>query len=174
MSRGDGVQGHTRSGADDESRTRGLGHGVAALCPLSYIRKVARRPSASTEVVPRRLLKSGHRCWWCDPSIAGLRRCAGRVERKTKKARILAESGPLRAEIRGCACLRAALSRMRSILMPIKLSEACRHDRIRDDGAWVQQLHRRGTRERDLTLHGSGGSDDVCGFHDEVSKKMLL
>ena len=39
MSRGHGVKGHTRSGADDESRTRGLDHGVVALCLLSYIRK---------------------------------------------------------------------------------------------------------------------------------------
>ena len=36
--RGRGVHGHTRSGADDESRTRGLDHGVVALCLLSYIR----------------------------------------------------------------------------------------------------------------------------------------
>src|SRR5215471_14888787 len=35
---GRGVHGHTRSGADDEHRTRGLGHGVAALFLLSYIR----------------------------------------------------------------------------------------------------------------------------------------
>ena len=39
MSRGRGVKGHTRSGADDESRTRGLDHGVVVLCLLSYIRK---------------------------------------------------------------------------------------------------------------------------------------
>jgi hypothetical protein len=45
MSRGRGVQGHTRSGADDESRTRGLdpiAHGVVALCLLSYIRKICK------------------------------------------------------------------------------------------------------------------------------------
>jgi hypothetical protein len=40
MSRGHGVKGHTRSGADDESRTRGLDHGVVVLCLLSYIRKI--------------------------------------------------------------------------------------------------------------------------------------
>jgi len=40
MQRGRGVKGHTRSGADDESRTRGLDHGVVALCLLSYIRKI--------------------------------------------------------------------------------------------------------------------------------------
>ena len=31
--------GHTRHGADDESRTRGLDPGEVALYPLSYIRK---------------------------------------------------------------------------------------------------------------------------------------
>jgi hypothetical protein len=40
MSRGNGVKGHTRSGADDESRTRGLDRGVVVLCQLSYIRKI--------------------------------------------------------------------------------------------------------------------------------------
>ena len=55
--RGCGVHGHTRSGADDESRTRGLDHGVVALCPLSYIRKVQDGPSASTEVVSRQIVK---------------------------------------------------------------------------------------------------------------------
>ena len=59
MSRGNGVQGHTRSGADDESRTRGLDHGVVALCPLSYIRK---RCKTNHRPVPRsscgKLLKS--------------------------------------------------------------------------------------------------------------------
>ena len=45
MECGDSERGHTRSGADDESRTRGLDHGVVALCRLSYIRLVARRRS---------------------------------------------------------------------------------------------------------------------------------
>ena len=58
MSRGNGVHGHTRSGADDESRTRGLDHGVVALCLLSYSRKkVQDKPSASTEIVLRQLVK---------------------------------------------------------------------------------------------------------------------
>jgi hypothetical protein len=58
MSCGNGVKGHTRSGADDESRTRGLDHSVVALCLLSYIRKkVQDRPSASTEVVLRQIFK---------------------------------------------------------------------------------------------------------------------
>ena len=110
MSRGNGVKGHTRSGADDESRTRGLDHGVVALCLLSYIRKsceAIRRP------VPRsprsKLLKSFHSRRWCDPSIAGLRRCAGRLKSEMKEARILSESGPLRTELGGCASTRCPL-----------------------------------------------------------------
>lgn len=58
MSRGNGVKGHTRSGADDESRTRGLDHGVVVLCLLSYIRKKCKtghRPV--TEVVLRQVVK---------------------------------------------------------------------------------------------------------------------
>jgi len=31
------------------------------------------------------LLKSVHRRRWCDPSIAGLRRCAGRLKSEMKK-----------------------------------------------------------------------------------------
>jgi hypothetical protein len=107
MSRGNGVKGHTRSGADDESRTRGLDpmtHGVVALCLLSYIRKIC---EPNHRPVPRstrsKLLKSVHRCRWCDPSIAGLRRCAGRLKSEKKKARILSESGPLQTELGGCA-----------------------------------------------------------------------
>ena len=62
MSRGNGVKGHTRSGADDESRTRGLDHGVVALCLLSYIRKKCK---TGHRPVPRsscgKLLESIHR-----------------------------------------------------------------------------------------------------------------
>ena len=83
---------------------------MAELCLLSYIRKsckACRRP------VPRlpcgNLLKSVHRMQWCDPSIAGQRRCAGRLKLKNKKARILSESGPLRTELGGCAAMRFPL-----------------------------------------------------------------
>ena len=41
-------RGHARSAADDELRTRGLGHGMAALFQPSYIRKVQDEPSAGT------------------------------------------------------------------------------------------------------------------------------
>ena len=74
--RGSGVHGHTRSGADDELRTRGLDHGVVALCLLSYIRKVQDGPSASTEVVLRQVVKELRCCRRCDPAIAVVRRCA--------------------------------------------------------------------------------------------------
>jgi len=55
------------------------------------------------------LLKSVHRRRWCDPSIAGLRRCAGRLKPEMKKARILSVSGPLRTELGGCASTRCPL-----------------------------------------------------------------
>ncbi len=114
MSCGNGVKGHTRSGADDESRTRGLDHpmtpGVVVLCQLSYIRKCCEAIHRPVPSSPRsRLLKSVHRRWWCDPSIAGLRRCAGRLKSEAKKARILSGSGPLRAELGGCAFTRCPL-----------------------------------------------------------------
>ena len=110
MSRGNGVKGHTRSGADDESRTRGLDHGVVALCLLSYIRKSCEAIHRPVPRSPRsKLLKSVHRRRWCDPSIAGLRRCAGRLKSETKEARILSESGPLRTELGGCASTRCPL-----------------------------------------------------------------
>ena len=75
-------------------------HGVVVLCQLSYIRK---RCKACRRPVPGlpcgNLLKSVHRKRWCDPSIAGLRRCASLLKSETKEARILSESGPLRTEL---------------------------------------------------------------------------
>ena len=110
MSRGNGVKGHTRSGADDESRTRGLDHGVVALCLLSYIRNSCEAFHRPGPTSPRsRLLRSVHRERWCDPSIAGLRRCAGRLKSEMKEARILSDSGPLRTELGGCASTRCPL-----------------------------------------------------------------
>jgi hypothetical protein len=106
-----GVKRHSRSGADNESRTRGLGHGVAALFQLSYIRKICKtdlRPVSRSSC--SNLLKSICRCRQRDPVIAGLRRCAGRCgETENKKARILSESGPLRTELGGCAARRCPL-----------------------------------------------------------------
>ena len=87
VSLGHGVKGHTRSGADDESRTRGLDHGVVTLCQLSYIRKIREtkhRPVptfASRQVVKER------------PPLPAARSIDRRSE--IKKARILVRSGPL-------------------------------------------------------------------------------
>lgn len=48
--------GHTRSGADDGARTRGLDHGKVALYQLSYIRKDARLAIRPVPVLPRGIL----------------------------------------------------------------------------------------------------------------------
>ena len=181
MSRGNGVKGHTRSGADDESRTRGLDHGVVALCQLSYIRKIC---EANHRPVPRssrsKLLKSVHRRRCRDPSIAGLHRCAGRLRSENKMARILSDSGPLRTELGG-ARLHAALSRMHSVLVPIKLPTAKglanwaarRIGLMQGCVASAQRPHRSSAHERDQTLYGSAGSDGVPGFHDEALCRKL-
>ncbi len=177
MSRGNGVKGHTRSGADDESRTRGLDHGVVALCPLSYIRKLCK---TNHRPVPRssriKLLKSVHRDRWCDPSIAGLRRCAGRLKSEMKKARILVKNPGLCVQSLEGARLHAALSRMQSVLVPIKLPTAkgwveiatCWTGLMQGRMPCAQRPHRHGACERDQTLRGSVGSDDVRGFHGEA------
>lgn len=110
MSCGCGVQGHTRSRANDGSRTRVLATSVALLCLLSYIRKwckACRRPVPGLPC--GNVLKSGHRKRWSDPSIAGLCRCAGRLKPEKKRARILSASGPLRTELGGCAARRFPL-----------------------------------------------------------------
>jgi hypothetical protein len=176
MSRGNGVKGHTRSGADDESRTRGLGHGVAALCQLSYIRKGARRTIGQyrgrlaqlvKERPPRAAVRSIDRC---------LRRSASGCGLKNKEARILVKNPGLCVQSLEGARLRAALSRMHSVLVPIKLpaangwleSAADRIDLMQGDVACAQRPHRRGAHERDQTLDGSVGSCDVPGFHDEA------
>jgi hypothetical protein len=41
-------------------------------------------------------------------------------------------------------------------------------DRMRGCTARVERQHRSRTDERNRTLKGSGGSDDVPGFHDEA------
>jgi hypothetical protein len=175
MSRGSGVRGHTRSGADDELRTRGLDHGVVALCLLSYIRKVARLAIGQYRGWScAKLLKSGRRCRRCDPSIAALRRCAGRWgEAESKQARILSESGPAAKQSVEVVRLGAGLSRMQRVLDSIELSIARWRARMRGGVASARQPHRRGTDERNQALEGSGGSDDVPVCHDEASTKKL-
>jgi len=60
---------------------------------------------------------------------------------------------------------------MHSILVPIKLIPACRQGPVHGGAAGAQRSHRRSTCERDQTLRGSGGSEDVAGFHDGVLEK---
>lgn len=61
MSRGNGVKGHTRSGADDESRTRGLDpHDTwrgRALPAELHPQRLRGHPSASTEVASQQVVK---------------------------------------------------------------------------------------------------------------------
>ena len=108
LSHGSGVHGHTRNGADDESRTRGLDLGKVALCQLSYIRTCARTTNGQYRGgLASNCQRASPGIRWCDPSIAGFARGAKPVGlNKKKKARILAGSGPLRAEFRGCALTR--------------------------------------------------------------------
>lgn len=84
-----------------------------ALPAELHPQKVQDGPSASTGVVLRQVVKElspvAHWRRGRDPSIAGLRQCAGRLKSESKKARILSESGPLRTEIRGCASMRCPL-----------------------------------------------------------------
>lgn len=83
---------------------------MSGLAQLSYIRKSREAIHRPVPRSPRsKLLKSVHRRRWCDPSIAGLRRCADRLKSEMKKARILSDSGPLRTELGGCASTRCPL-----------------------------------------------------------------
>jgi hypothetical protein len=60
---------------------------------------------------------------------------------------------------------------MQSVLVPIKLLKACWGDRMGGGVARTSRPHHRGADERDPTLDGSGGSDDVPGVHDEAFAK---
>ena len=156
MSCGGGVKGHTRSGADDESRTRGLDHpmthGVVALCLLSYIRKNCKtNPSASTEVASRQVVKERPP----SPAVRFIDRWSAPrrrpVEFRNEKARILSNPGLCEQSLEG-ARLHAALSRMHPVLVPIKLpatkrrrdeSAAHRIDLVQGGVARAQRRHRR-------------------------------
>lgn len=59
--RGGWCKGTPESGAEDGLRTRGLDHGVVALCLLSYIRKLRGSLPASTGAASRHLVNE-HRC----------------------------------------------------------------------------------------------------------------
>ena len=173
MSRGNGVKGHTRSGADDESRTRGLDHGVVALCLLSYIRK---RCKTNHRPVPRssrgNLLKSVHRCLiGVGGAIHRSRVCADAQagsSQKTKRPGSFRNPGLCVQSLEGARLL-ASLSRMHLVLVPIKLI-ARRLGQMQCTRATAERRHRRGgAHERDQPLDGSVGCGDVRGFHDESS-----
>jgi hypothetical protein len=124
------------------------------------------------------LLKSVRRERRCDPLIAGLRRCASRLRKgKTKRPGSFRNPGLCVQRFEG-AQLRASLSRMHSVLAPIKLLQSKwlhrRTGRMQGRTTGTQRPHRPGTCERDQTLHGSAGSDGVAGFHDEVLGTQAL
>ena len=155
-------------------------HGVVVLCQLSYIRrscKARRRPVPGLPCGS--LLKSVHRMRWCDPLIAGSRRCASRLNLEMKEARILSESGPLRTELGRSRELRqfsASFSRMHRILRPL---EPAKRPTMAGGRAWTLGACKcagaeRGNpvsdaHERTQTLHGSVCPDDVAWFHGLAS-----
>ena len=109
-------------------------------------------PSASTEVVLRHVVKERPTLpavRSIDRRPAPMRRTMGEAE--SKQARILAESGPAAKQSLEVVRLRAFLSRMQRILIPIKLWMASRNGRMRGRLTCTQRRHRRGTRERDPT-----------------------
>jgi hypothetical protein len=125
---------HTRNGADDGNRTRGLDLGKVARYQLRHIRESARRLPASTggkscgmlltiDTVAGGAARS-LRCLKPDGQKSPTLRCpprgavfaSGRPSGK-KKARIRWESGPLMREIEGAARLRAPPARMHRILI---------------------------------------------------------
>lgn len=85
---------HEMSGADTGVRTRGLDHGVVALCQLSYIRLGARCRRQKAHRISRQLVKeqSGVHRTAVRPGGAQVGQ-AGRPA-GNKKARILSEPGP--------------------------------------------------------------------------------
>jgi hypothetical protein len=89
------------------------------------------------------------------------------VEQKAKRPGSLRNPG-LREQSLEVVRLGAGLPRIEGVLVPIKQRIAGWDDRMRGRVARAQRSHRRGTDERDRTRKGSGGSDDVHGFHDEA------
>ena len=111
---------------------------------MSYIRILGETNHRPVPRSPRsKLLKSIHRHRWCDPSIAGLRQCAGRLNSEMKKARILVKNPGLCVQSLEGARLHAALSRMQSVLVPIKLRAA---------NGWLESAaHRTGLMQGRIT-----------------------
>ena len=150
---------------------------MVALCLLSYIRKFARRVLGQYRGSScGKLLKSSRRFQTMrsiDRCPAPMHGTVGLNKTESKKARILAESGPAAKQSLEVVRLCAFLSRMQPILVPIKLLIACWEAGMRGCVAHARRTHRRGTDERDQTLGGSGCSDDVPGFHDEASAEKV-
>jgi hypothetical protein len=170
--RDDGVQGHTRSGADDESRTRGPSThetGVAVLCQLSYIREDCK---ANHRPVPRspcgNLLKSGPpACRWCDPSIAWpapMRRPDGN-EKGPDPFGIRASAYRASEGVRLCA----SLSRMHLVLVlvaPLGSLQRGKVQCVRITARLATEGHR-GAHERTPAHDGRGVGDQWLAVHDE-------
>lgn len=151
-----------------------------ALPTELHPQKLRGNPSASTEVASQQVVKErppSRVVRSIDRGSAPMRRP---IEvRKEKRPGSFRNPGLCVQSLEG-ARLRAAHSRMHSVLVPIKLpatngwleSAAHRIDLMQGDVACAQRPHRRRhwqTRhERDQTLDGSVGSGDVPGFHDEA------
>ena len=63
---------------------------------------------------------------------------------------------------------------MHGAFVPIKLPMARRQSHMQRTRATRERLHRRSTHERDLTVNGSGCSDDAARFHDGSLKEWAL
>jgi hypothetical protein len=159
-------------GADTGHRTPGLGHGVAALCLLSYIRLCEQAPHPVVQACSRQLVKELVRCANAPRCVLLGTRCEPAADRlgKNKKARILSESGPRRViEWKG-ARLCASLARMHPILVTKRPDRSLALDRMpfihRDDR---RGLAKGGAHERKLALHGQRAICDVAlALHDEL------
>ena len=139
--------------------------------------KVQGMPSASTEAALRQLVKErppGAAVRSVDRSRpAPMRKLVGFG--KTKRPGSFRSPGLCVQSFEG-AQLRASLSRMHSVLAPIKLRKGAwldrRKGRMQSRATRPERSHRRRPWqlrcERDQTLHGSVGSDGVVGIHDCV------
>jgi len=159
---GNGVHGHSRSGARSDA-------GLALRAGLHRSNQLQDEASASTEVVSRQVVKERSPL----PAV----RCIDRGPAPTRKpVEARNEKGPGPCQEPGLceqslqgARLGAALSRMHSALVPIKLPTDCRQALVQCALAAAEPLHRgSSTHERDQALDGSAAGGDDCGFHDEA------
>jgi hypothetical protein len=104
----------------------GLGHGVAGRCPPSCIRRKGARHAIGQYrgcLAASCQRASTARSGSIQPSPADVDAPAGRAGPEKKKARIHAESGPLRTELGGVR-LCAFLSRMQGVVRPMPTAMA--------------------------------------------------